>query len=106
MKERDASNILVDLLGHKGRLKMITSEVDLSCCGGNGQGSHSLYCHSSKTPLDPAYFIQHDIVRIEKDKESLLRAWTEEGDWCRGEPAALLARLTEHDVLGISNTRG
>lgn len=97
MTENQAWNLLVELLAHKGQLKVITSEVD---------ENHP----PTMTPLNPAYFVQHDVVKIEvkkvKDKIDRLRAYTEEGDYCEGMPKALLFRLTEHNVLGIPNTRG
>lgn len=93
MTESQAWNLLVELLAHKGQLKVITNEaVDKERTDG-------------VTPLNPAYFVQHDVVKIEKQRNKL-RAYTEEGDWCEGKPCALLGRLTEHNVLGIPNPRG
>lgn len=42
----------------------------------------------------PAYFVQHDVVRIEPvEHRGTLRAYSAVGDWCEGKPAPLLARL-------------
>jgi hypothetical protein len=97
MTQNQAWNLLVELLAHKGQLKVITSEVDENR-------------PPNITPLNPAYFVQHDVVKIEVTKVAgkidRLRAYTEEGDYCEGLPLALLHKLTEHNVLGIPNTRG
>jgi hypothetical protein len=90
MTENQAWDLLVELLAHKGQLKIITAEVDKN---------HP----PTMTSLNPAYFVQHDVVKIEKTGDKLY-ARTEEGDWCRGRPRALLARLTEHNALGLSST--
>ncbi len=92
MTENQAWSLLVELLAHKGQLKVITSEIDENR-------------PVNVTDLNPAYFIQHDVVKIEKQRDRL-RAYTDEGDWCEGKPRALLARLTEHNVLGIPSTKG
>lgn len=96
MTENEAFNHLVDLLASKGRLKIITSEPDPDRS-------------PLTTPINPAYFIQHDVVKVEKSREGILKAHSEEGDWCEARPKALLSRLTEHNrghsYVGVSDTR-
>lgn len=48
---------------------------------------------------DPAHYVIHDVTRLEgPNHRGLVTAWTDEGDWCQGTPAALLKRLTETGV--------
>lgn len=39
--------------------------------------------------------VLHDVTHIEVTDNGVV-AHTDEGDWCSGEPSAVLARLTEH----------
>ena len=83
--------LLTDLLGYKGRLKIITSEVNPDR-------------PKESTRFRPSYFIQHDVTKIEGVRgRGVIKAYSEEGDHCSGYPAALLARLTEWktDALGL-----
>lgn len=80
-----------------GALKIITSEV------------HPDYREDKKDPKSPpkdgvdvgrpAVFVQHDVVKIEPkpgpNPGGQLRAWSDEGDYCEGQPEALLTRLRE-----------
>lgn len=44
----------------------------------------------------PASFVCHDVVAVQgPDARGRYRAVTAEGDFCEGQPAALLRRLTE-----------
>lgn len=81
MTEVQAFGQLMDLLGWKGNLKIITSAPNPDN-------------DSSITSIQPSYFIQHDVIRLEKNG-GLVKAFSEEGDTCRGIPTALLKRLTE-----------
>ena len=75
--------LLTELLGYKGRLKIITSDPD---------PDRAPEC----TPLRPSYFILHDVVRIEGVRgRRTVKAYSEEGDECSGYPVPLLSRLTE-----------
>ena len=84
MTETQAFQHLTDLLGHKGRLKIITAFENPDR-------------DPRATRLRPSFFILHDVIRIEV-KGQKARAFTEEGDSCGGRPLALLARLTEWAV--------
>lgn len=45
---------------------------------------------------DPALWVAHDVVRLEgPTREGYYRAFSREGDICKGLPLALLRRLTE-----------
>ena len=82
--------LLTDLMAYKGKLKIITSEVNPD----RPEGS---------TRFHPSYFIQHDVVKIEGTSRGTIKAYSEEGDHCSGYPVPLLARLTEwkSDALGL-----
>lgn len=83
--------LLTDLLGYKGRLKIITSEVNPDR-------------PEESTRFHPSYFILHNVVKIEGvTGRRTVKAYSEEGDHCSGYPAALLTRLTEWktDALGL-----
>ena len=70
-------------MAHKGKLKIITSEVNPD----HPEGS---------TRFHPSYFVQHDVVKIEGvTGRATIKAYSEEGAHCSGYPAALLTRLTE-----------
>lgn len=48
---------------------------------------------------DPALYVCHDVVRLEgPDASGAMTAYSGEGDWCQGQPAALLRRLREAGV--------
>ena len=81
MTERRAIELLTDLLAYKGRLKIITSEVNPDR-------------PDKSTRFHPSYFILHDVVKIEV-KNDRCKAYSEEGDICSGYPASLLTRLTD-----------
>lgn len=94
MTETQAFEQLTDLLGWKGKLKIITAFPDPDR-------------DPSITPIRPSYFILHDVVRL-KVNGMKVNAYSEEGDRCGGRPTALLARLTEwsrepKDAVGIPN---
>ena len=94
ISERRAIELLTDLLAYKGKLKIITSEVNPDPADEN------------VSPLRPSYFILHDVVRIEVRGNDRAIAHTEEGDYCEGHPTSLLKRLTEWktepvDALGL-----
>lgn len=92
LTEPQAFEILTSMLGYKGTLKMITSELN-----------------PDRDPnIDstvPSYFIQHDIVKLQvipaqADGDRMeVKARTEEGDWARGSPKALLSILTKWETL-------
>ena len=81
---------LTDLLGYKGNLRIVTSEVNPDPPEGS-------------TCLRYSYFIQHDVVRIEGTRKGTIKAISEEGDHCSGYPAAVLHSLTKwkSDALGL-----
>ena len=82
--------LLTDLLGYKGKLKIVTSEVNPDRPDGS-------------TCLRYSYFIQHDVVRIEGTRKGTIKAYSEEGDHCSGYPVGVLRSLTKWktDALGI-----
>ena len=84
MTENQAFETLITLLTTKaGSLKIITRLVNPDR-------------PPESTPLRPDYFIQYDVVKIEKrDDGKCLLAFAEEGAICSGLPTALLKRLTE-----------
>lgn len=87
LTQRQAFQTLTDLLGHKGKLKMVTAEPD-----------------ENSTTTDetvPSYWVLHNIVKLEvipaqADRNRMeVKARTEEGDYLRGSPRALLSHLTK-----------
>ena len=72
---------LTELLADKGRLKIITHLPNPNRPPGS-------------TDLDPSYFNQVDVVRIDVKGDSA-KAYAEDGTCCMGQPSSLLARLTE-----------
>ena len=93
ISERRAIELLTDLLAYKGRLKIITSEVNPDPPS------------EDVSPLRPSYFILHDVTKIEVKGNDRAIAYTEEGDYCSGHPTSLLVRLTEWkmepDAVGL-----
>jgi len=84
-----------------GALQIITDE---HACQGRSGAKHPRFasfdadtCARYEHPLtDYRHFVRHDVVRLEPvEGTNRYRAHSAEGDWCEGEPAALLARLTE-----------
>lgn len=82
-----------------GELRIITSE---HACGGGlhptigdfDQGA----CEAFQFPMtDPRHFVIHQVTGLEQHPAQPEQwvAVTEEGDYCQGQPEALLARLTE-----------
>ena len=84
MTNQQAFNQLMELLAIKGSLKIITGEPDPDR-------------DPRTTPVNPYYFVQHDVVKIEgkAHKPGFYKAYSEEGDWCSGSALGLLPRLTE-----------
>ena len=84
----------MDLLGWKGNLRIITAIPNPNR-------------DPEATRLRPSFFVQHNVVKLEK-RGQIVKAFSEEGDTCRGVPTALLARLTEwrrdvKDAVGLSD---
>ena len=99
---RDEAIKQLEALTHVEALKVITSEHD--CGGGKEPGSPGFdmeTCSSYEHPLThPRHFVIHDIVSVApapgpRAEKGLYRAHSAEGDYCEGQPEALLARLTE-----------
>ncbi len=101
MEKAEAITRLQELLG-QGELKIITNEHDC------GAGKHPTMkpwnpqkCEKYKHPnTDPRHFVIHVVTglgpaRGGAGKKGQWRATTEAGDFCQGQPEALLSRLTE-----------
>jgi len=69
-----------------GQLHLITSE---HLCGGD--------CAAYAEPVtSPAHFVVHAVTRLELlPHRGTVRAHTDEGDFCEGEPGVLLVRLLQ-----------
>jgi hypothetical protein len=89
------------LLAVSGALKVITNE---HACGAGKHpalaGFDAKKCEAAQKvrPLfDVRHFVLHNVTAIEgPDKKGRVYARTKEGDYCYGEPSAVLARVTEH----------
>lgn len=81
-----------------GALKIITNEVQPDL-----REDRKDRRSAAKADVDlhrPDSFVCHDVVRIEgPDHRGLYTAFSAEGDWCRGEEKALLARLQEWNAV-------
>lgn len=85
-----------------GELRFITN---MHACGiANGRGKagpagdeEDATCANFEHPMtDPRHFEIHDVTSLDgPDDKGYVRAYTAEGDICRGFPAAVLKRLTE-----------
>lgn len=81
-----------------GALRVITNE---HACGGGKHPSDPGFNHEACAAFEadlskPEHFVIHDVVSIEgPDHKGRYTAFTDEGDWCMGQPEALLKRLTE-----------
>lgn len=89
LTQTQAFEILTDLLGYKGKLRMVTSEPNKESI--------------TTDETVPSYWVQHNIVKLEvipaqanRDRMEV-RARTEEGDTMRGNPTSLLNILTKWD---------
>ena len=91
------------LLKIPGARRVITNA---HACGPDGQDGASYIprteeeladCEAHELPLThPHHFVCHDVVRLEGPNEKgQVTAYTAEGDWCSGQPDALLRRLRE-----------
>ena len=70
-----------------GMLQIITAEPDPD--------------RPTDDPADPRYYVAHTVTELEEREDSpVMRARTAEGDWCAGQPAALLRRLMERAMAG------
>jgi hypothetical protein len=90
--------ILQQLVGVKGALKVITAEIrmDLRADPTDPRSGPKpgIDWDSLRTRHDS--FVIHDVTRlVGPDAEGIYRAHTAEGDWCVGTPSALLSRLQE-----------
>ncbi|KKM69529.1 hypothetical protein LCGC14_1449880 [marine sediment metagenome] len=73
-----------------GALRIITNECAPKACNASGH-DESLF-----KLTDPRHFIVHDVVRLEgPNSRGQFKAHSAEGDWCQGQPEAVLARLLE-----------
>ena len=74
----------------RGALRIITNECASKSCNASGHDE------GRYTPRDPRHFKIHDVVRLEgPNHHDQFRAYSKEGDWCQGQPEALLPRLLE-----------
>lgn len=82
-----------------GALRVITSEHQ--CCGGVdgyvGGAPPAETCAAFAVPLtDPGHFVVQPVVRLEgPDERGRMTAYTANGDYCTGRPAAVLSRLRQ-----------
>jgi hypothetical protein len=83
MNERELAIAQLEALARvPGALRIITNQPDPA---GTGQDD-----------VDPAHWIMHDVVRLEgPNHRGQYTAHSLEGDWCQGQPEALLARLQQ-----------
>ncbi|KKN26267.1 hypothetical protein LCGC14_0876420 [marine sediment metagenome] len=83
------------LAGEQGALRIITNECASKSCNASGhnEGRYNL--------RDPRHFVIHDVVRLEgPNHRGQFKAHSAEGDWCQGQPEALLPRLLEAGKAG------
>lgn len=73
---------LFELLGEKGRLKIITPNPNPDR-------------DPRASRLRPSYFIHHNVVSIDVRNPMDITARSEEGDWCNGNSISVLGKLTE-----------
>ncbi len=95
MSRTQAIKTLKDLVHEPGALRIITNECASQKCNASGhdQGVHTL--------RDPRHFIIHEVVRLEgPNHRGQFKAYSKEGDWCQGQPEALLSRLLEAGAAG------
>ncbi|KKM82273.1 hypothetical protein LCGC14_1321220 [marine sediment metagenome] len=78
-----------------GALRIITNECASKSCNASGH-NESLF-----KLTDPRHFVIHDVVRLEgPNHRGQFKAHSAEGDWCQGQPEALLPRLLEAGKAG------
>jgi hypothetical protein len=95
-QDKQALTELEALVKVKGALRIITSEVRPELRE-DRKDPRSPFKGSEAALLDPATFVLHDVERIEVSAHrGVVRAYSTEGDWTEGRPAAVLKRLREH----------
>ena len=100
MDRKQAIWTLQELLKKPGSLRIITAECVSEACTGAPTGSVG-HDEGLFKLADPRHFIIHDVVRLEgPNHKGQVRAHSAEGDWCMGQPEALLARLLEASGAG------
>lgn len=91
LTQNQALEVLTELLGYKGKLRIVTSTPNPNR-------------DPEANTLMPSYFIQHNVIKIEiasataDPNRKELKAHTEEGDWTKGSPNALLYHLTKWET--------
>ena len=95
MSQKEAIDALSRLVQEPGALRIITSECKSKRCNASGHDEGRF------TLRDPRHFIIHDVVKVKKTgQKGQYRAYSKEGDWCQGQPEALLPRLLEAGAAG------
>ena len=95
MSRAEAIKNLKKLVRERGTLRIITSECKSRKCNASGHDEGQF------TLRDPRHFIIHDVVHLEGPNHyGQFRARSDEGDWCQGQPEALLPRLLEARAAG------
>ena len=95
MTRKEAIDTLSKLVQKPGALRIITAECAGKRCNASGHDERQY------TLRDPRHFIIHNVVKVRKtSRHGQFRASTAEGDWCEGQPEALLARLQEANKAG------
>ena len=100
MDRKQAIWTLEELVKKPGALRIITAEcVPGKCTGGpTNPAGHDEALFKVK---DPRHFIIHDVVSLDgPNHRGQFKAHTAEGDWCEGQPEALIARLLEAGGAG------
>jgi hypothetical protein len=78
-----------------GALRIITSEVRPEFREDKKDARSAAKADAVLT--DPATFVLKDVERIEViEHRGTVRAYSKDGDWTEGRPAAVLKRLREH----------
>ena len=100
MDRKQTIEALKVMVGRPGALRIITAECVSKACTGAVTGSAG-HDESLFKVKDPRHFVIHDVVRLEgPNHRGQFKAHSAEGDWCEGQPEALLARLLEAGGAG------
>lgn len=94
LTDADAVRLFKEALKTPGTLQIITDE---RAAGVPESAAHPRF---AANPLaDPALWVCHAVTRVEgPDENGRMVAYSDEGDWCQGRPAALFRRLREAGV--------
>lgn len=98
MTDEEARKSLYSLVD-SGVLRIITNQCISAKCKDDGKGRVT-HDETDHPVTSPAHFIIHDVVALKETPKGQMRAYTAEGDWCEGQPEALVRRLLE--AIGVT----